>query len=454
MPGMSETVGEILRRTRKERKVSLEQVSTATHIRLHYLEALENDLLDQLPSEVQGRGFLRLYADYLNLPIQPLLDLWDGKASRPDQSPVSIETSPTHPPEKPLPSIEINDAPSSIETETPETTPASAQDAPSTLLQADELFREIGTTLRQQRENLGLALKDIEHYTHVRLYYLKLLEEGKFNELPSLVQARGMLNNYAHFLEADTEALLLKFADALQMQFAQRSAPNTRQAVTSKESVQQRTRLWRLLTPDLLIGGAVIVLLVSFTIWAATRISSANTRGFEATAPPFSQVLSLATPFPTPSGEVTVTRANPEEGSPPQANPALPLLSEVPMSQVTEGRLQIYVVARQRAFMRVSVDGKTEFNGRVVPGNAYPFAANNTIELTAGNAAALQIFYNQNDLGTLGSAGQVVRLVFTPNGVITPTPSASQTPAVTPTPSLTAPPTPTMPLPSITPLIP
>ncbi|NPV86030.1 MAG: DUF4115 domain-containing protein [Anaerolineae bacterium] len=453
---MSETVGEILRRTRKERKVSLEQVSTATHIRLHYLEALENDLLDQLPSEVQGRGFLRLYADYLSLPVQPLLDLWDGKASQPDQPPVSIETSPTRPPEKPLPSIEINDAPASIETEFPETIPASAQNAPSALPKADELFREIGATLRQQRENLGLALKDIEHYTHVRLHYLKLLEEGKFNELPSLVQARGMLNNYAHFLEADTEALLLKFADAIQIQFAQRSAPNTRQAVTSKEPAQQRTRLWRLFTPDLLIGGAVIVLLVSFTIWAASRISSANTRDFEATAPPFSQVLSLATPFPTPSGEVTASRANPEEGNAPQASPALPLLSEVPISmpQVAEGRLQVYVVARQRAFMRVSVDGKTEFNGRVVPGNAYPFAANNTIELTAGNAAALQIFYNQNDLGTLGSTGQVVRLIFTPNGVITPTPSATQTPAVTPTPSLTAPPTPTMPLPSVTPLIP
>ena len=88
MAGMSETVGEILRRTRKERKVSLEQVSTATHIRLHYLEALERDDRDSLPSRVQGKGFLRLYADYLNLRTEALLAQWEGK---PFVEPVQVE---------------------------------------------------------------------------------------------------------------------------------------------------------------------------------------------------------------------------------------------------------------------------------------------------------------------------------------------------------------------------
>ena len=48
--------------------------------------------------------------------------------------------------------------------------------------------------------------------------YLQALEAGEFDHLPSSVQARGMLNNYAHFLDLDVDALLLTFAEGLQTQ--------------------------------------------------------------------------------------------------------------------------------------------------------------------------------------------------------------------------------------------
>ena len=73
---MAATVGEILRTIRKERGLSLEQASIVTRVRHEYLAALENNEEYLLPSAVQGRGYLRLYADYLGLPVQPLLDAW------------------------------------------------------------------------------------------------------------------------------------------------------------------------------------------------------------------------------------------------------------------------------------------------------------------------------------------------------------------------------------------
>ena len=87
--------------------------------------------------------------------------------------------------------------------------------------------------------------------------------------------------------------------------------------------------------------------------------------------------------------------------------------------------------------MRVSVDGDVEFEGRVIPGSAYTFAGENQIELLTGNGAALQVFFNETDLGVLGVYGEVVNRVFTTDGLLLPTPTITSTPTITPEPSPT-----------------
>jgi cytoskeleton protein RodZ len=98
--------------------------------------------------------------------------------------------------------------------------------------------------------------------------------------------------------------------------------------------------------------------------------------------------------------------------------------------------LQVYIMVRQRAWMRVLVDGQVEFDGRVIPGSAYPFSGDESIEILTGNGAALEVFFNQDELGPLGALGEVVQRVFSVQGVQTPTPTLTITPL---------PPTPTSP---------
>jgi hypothetical protein len=94
--------------------------------------------------------------------------------------------------------------------------------------------------------------------------------------------------------------------------------------------------------------------------------------------------------------------------------------------------------------MRVTVDGELAFEGRVLPGSAYPFAAEERIELVTGNGAGLQVLFNQQNLGLLGLYGEVVQRVFTVQGVLMPTPAVppTSTPAPTATPTPTPTPTP------------
>ena len=104
--------------------------------------------------------------------------------------------------------------------------------------------------------------------------------------------------------------------------------------------------------------------------------------------------------------------------------------------------LQIYIIAKQRAFLKVTSDNKIVFNGRIVPGNAYEFSGNEVIEILTGNAAALDIYFNQNQLGSIGETGEVKSYLFTvEDGIITPTLQFTLTSTVTPIPSSTPSPT-------------
>jgi len=117
--------------------------------------------------------------------------------------------------------------------------------------------------------------------------------------------------------------------------------------------------------------------------------------------------------------------------------------------------LQVYIIVRQRAWLRVIADNKVKFLGRVIPGNAYAFSGSDRIEMSTGNAAGLQVYYNQNDLGVLGISGEVVNLVFSIDGIATPTLAFTATPTATRPATLTPLPSPTSPAtPTITPFVP
>src|SRR5690606_2672568 len=95
--------------------------------------------------------------------------------------------------------------------------------APQPHADSSQILREIGRVLRQRRELLSLHFDEIERNTHVKAHYLDALERGALDELPSTVQTRGMLANYATFLDLDVDALLLRFADALQARHRERN---------------------------------------------------------------------------------------------------------------------------------------------------------------------------------------------------------------------------------------
>jgi cytoskeletal protein RodZ len=70
------TLGEQLRAQRERKGITLEQAAADTRIREKFLKALEDGDYPSLPGAVYTRGFLRNYADYLDLETDELVVLY------------------------------------------------------------------------------------------------------------------------------------------------------------------------------------------------------------------------------------------------------------------------------------------------------------------------------------------------------------------------------------------
>ena len=67
-------IGSTLRETRVRRKTTLQQAEDDTKIRVKYIQAMENDDFDLMPSAAYVKGFLRTYADYLGLDADVMIE--------------------------------------------------------------------------------------------------------------------------------------------------------------------------------------------------------------------------------------------------------------------------------------------------------------------------------------------------------------------------------------------
>ena len=510
---MPETIGQQLKAAREAHNLTFAKVTQAIHIQARLLEAMESDDFQALPSPVQGRAFLRLYAEYLGLSLDEMIARQRASAGEPAPAEHPSSPIPTPPsgeePAADLPaaaeraselppgrSLGIVDKVKEIlqrirrpqeqagqsarpveavqlslpliEAEPASTQPDSSSEAPADDLdpalpiqadpdeadasepladelddpsqpatlasepsQSQQIFSGIGQSLRQRREALSLTFEEIEHHTHVRIHYLQALENGDFDHLPSSVQTRGMLNNYAHFLDMDMDAILLQFAEGLQAKRLERQPEEpertSRKNVSRTPKAADSGKFRRYFSMDILVGGGLIIILLAFAIWGTSRVIALHA---DITTQPTSRSISdilvgssgtvTFTPTPSLAGTETILPTG-----------GVTAIGTIPASG--PGPVQVVVAASEQSYLRVTVDGKVQFDGRILEGIAYSFSGNDQIEVLTGNGAGISILFNQGNLGPMGRLGQVVDRIYTAKAILNPTPTNTPTPTITPT---------------------
>jgi cytoskeleton protein RodZ len=71
---MASNIGQTLRKARTDRDIELSEAERATKIRAKFIEAMEEERWEALPAPAYARGFLDIYARYLGLDQEALLD--------------------------------------------------------------------------------------------------------------------------------------------------------------------------------------------------------------------------------------------------------------------------------------------------------------------------------------------------------------------------------------------
>lgn len=445
---MAISPGQLLKNKREEKKLTLEQAAQEINIRIQFLQAIEEDRMGAISSQAQLRGFIRLYASYLGInplelfePTSPVEET--AKTVEKTQETGSVE------PKKSLLEFASKLNKKKIDN-TQQVVQIPVVEVDYSEKASTAIFKAIGADLQQQREDLGLSRYDIERQIKIRELYIYALENGLVDDLPSTVQGRGMLNNYAAFMNLDPEPLQTRFAEGLQ----QRRYEKAEEELAKKKNPEIKkfnapiTGWRRYLTPDLLIGGGVFAVLFILIIWGALQVIGSSEQKAEPTTDSIAAIL-IGTDTPaalteqfTPESQITATPTGEESAN----TPSVDLMATISAGGTKP--IQVVVVAYQRAFLKIISDGKEVFVGRTIPGNVYTFSGSTRITLTTGNAAAIQVYYNQQDQGILGGSNQVVNMDFTGSEMATATPQFTAFPTATMLPTYTQQPTST---PTITP---
>ena len=82
---MGETLGETLREAREENGASIEDAAAATRIMQTQLRAIEDNDYSAIPAPMYAKGFLKLYAQFLGLEAEPILERFQEECADPDK---------------------------------------------------------------------------------------------------------------------------------------------------------------------------------------------------------------------------------------------------------------------------------------------------------------------------------------------------------------------------------
>ena len=255
----------------------------------------------------------------------------------------------------------------------------------------EEQLKNIGTYLRNCREEQNRPIEEIALKTFIPLRLLKALEAGRFEELPEPIFVQGFIRRYAETLNLDSTTLT-----QLTQSFATEVVPEPSRSPDAKPNMVQEASVSRSRQPDWLyrqpyllyigIGGIVaiggLLYLLNQVFKPQPSIPAQESPTIEQQLNP-NQAVVTSTPTPTVSA------------------PTFPV--------------QVTVELKGESWVRVSVDGKTEFEETLKQSDSpKTWNAKNEVKIRAGNAGAVWVSLNQKTAKPLGEMGEVKDVTFTP----------------------------------------
>lgn len=279
----------------------------------------------------------------------------------------------------------------------------------------------LGEELRAARAVLALTPLEVEQKIHVRAKFIEALELGAPDLLPSPVQARGFLRNYARLLGLDPDFIVLRWDEALVGGRRRRVKRATlpAQPVTAKLSDPRRTTgqtaaQYSAAQPPRPRRSLLVTLLAAIGIFAIVGGAAAAVVSVASQASGSAETIS---PILSPIPAEVLTQAAPSLTPVPSIT-ALPSPSP-DLNAPTADEVAMQLTITQRTWLRVTVDAIIPFEGVAAPGTILQYRGRQ-INVRAANGAGVQAVVNSIDFGILGARGQIIDQTFTPDNLTPP----------------------------------
>jgi len=241
-------------------------------------------------------------------------------------------------------------------------------------------MESVGELLRREREAQGKSIDDVAKVTRMSSQTLAAIEDDRFSALPAPVYVKGHLRTYARFLGLDEEDMIQRY-----MRSTKQSEPaelDEWDAVELELHEEERSATKRNIW--IAIGVVVVALLLIFgpRLWSRRQPSE-----------------------PAGNREVPVVTEPAREAAPKD-------------TMIEWHRLELMAVAKERTWVRVSVDGTPVSDLTLESGDRRRWEADESFQLDVGNGGALELYLDGEFLGTAGMGRRLVEgLVVTEVGM-------------------------------------
>ena len=230
----------------------------------------------------------------------------------------------------------------------------------------------VGTSLKEMRKSAGLTVDQLSARTRIPTSVIEDLERDNFSTCGGPTYARGHIRTIARICGVgDTEVLLAFESQTIPLSKSIRDLLNDTSATTARK--ERKPLSWKALSG--VAAGIFVVAIFGFGLLSGNDNNS-----------------------------TTIT-----------ANSSTNSKKDSPLAEKRNGVTVTLKGVNGLSWVAISdSSGATQFSGRIRQGEERTFSDNQLLYVVIGNAGAINLTVNGEDIGVPGSVGEVVRLEFGP----------------------------------------
>ena len=237
----------------------------------------------------------------------------------------------------------------------------------------------MGAELRRLRLEQSRSLQEVSAQTMIRSSQLQAIEEGRLEQLPEPVYVRGFLLRFANALGLDGYAFSRDFP------------------IGQQDSRHRKRFYWGDLLAIFQLRSIHLYVLYLLLIVVSVR--------------GLSQQLSRSGVQANNSGSKSEPAAMPAPNKEPARGDELALTQ--PANAATAKPVRVGLTFKEKSWVRIVADGKTEFEGTLLPGTQRTWEASRQLVVRAGNAGGVLVKVNNGQAKQMGDPDTVEEITIT-----------------------------------------